>query len=111
MPIPASETTTVEAAYDLWAIFDFRVIGSGCVGFGAGGPPGPVSVSVGLVKYRLRDDGEGVVTPEMSPHPGDVRRLAIADLYAEAAVNEQWATVLGLLTQAVADYAAALGAL
>jgi hypothetical protein len=111
----ATEPTTLTATYDKRAIAEFRTLGDGCLALGEappqdgqGNPTAPlVRVIVRLVKYRLRPDG----TAERSPHRADVRSFEIADLYAQAATNPEWADVLTRLTMAVAGYAASVGAL
>lgn len=108
MPIEASEPTTIDKTYDLWA-FEFQTIGTGAVA--AGSPPGTLAPAVvayvRLTKARVRDDGVW----ELSPLPSDTRVFSVPDLYALAATDADVAQALGALVLAVGKIAALQGQL
>lgn len=90
MSIAATNPTTIDAVYNLWAIASLTVSGDGCVAFGqqpnpgqSAPTPGLVSVTAKLVKYRVLPSG----LDERSPSPADVVQLSIPDVYGYIATG------------------------
>lgn len=104
--IAATTPTAVSATFDQWAICSIAQAGDGLATFGAAAA-GTVSMTVKLVKYRVRPDG----VAERSPLPSDIATVTILDLYAKAASDQTVATGLAAFTAAVVEQGKALGVL
>lgn len=104
--IEATTPTAVSATFDAWAICSIVQSGDGLAPFGASAA-GVVSMTVKLVKYRVRPDG----VAERSPLPGDIATVTIPDLYVKAASDQTVATGLSAFTAAVVEVGKAQGVL
>lgn len=106
MPIEATTPTELSASYNFWA-FTFRTDGFGLASPGQDTAADPISATVTLVKYRVREDG----VPEISPVRGDQTTITVPDIYALAAGDPVVADALNALVAAVDHIARSQGKL